>query len=681
MKRIFGLIAALFLPFFVVGAQPPKSTDLIEGGLFQRRDLSIEGSRIVINPYDFDKNPDEMTPVLYSNASSLPLNIAYLSTNNKDKGNRFGREVKSLLVLLTETAGGYSEALTYQTQWMPHALPFSAIYPQDIHVEGADYFYDENTLVRSARFQSNTRVVLAGKIPGKVDYQKSRLVIEHPDFKYAVASNTSFERIAYYGSYEDLKAKRNRLKNWTNAKWWAVEMGSIPHMVCSISFALPEESTGKVISHTLLPLKKENAREAYDKQEKYWDTFLSRVPQPIDFSLRTVHAKGVRAEQVRATYYKAWVFLAQSVLCPDPAVYPYYQFTAGKPSLWDHGHKSSPFSAAWESFVGMQLYGYINPDISWSALKGMLSLVDENGMLGGESLPSKKAETAWILYQLTGDTESLEEIYPALSRYLNWRIKNPRWIYLGMTPENEKDIEFAVAGLIDIECMIRIAHVLGRGTDVDDWNNKYKCLFSQCLDWFWENPQTLPVQHLNQFEGRDTFPIQITTGLYLSGLSGDYYESMLGLFYKYYDPEQPFAGFDAAKYPDMNYTVYGLIEKNKIVLARNLLEANIRDIILANSVFAETYRFGKPSGVRPSIFGMASIIDFVLLKNNYFYQKGEPHIVNLFDGVSGVDGLCIRNKNLNIRHEKGEDMIVVSGSLVNGTKTIQVREQEIKTIY
>ena len=680
MKKNFSLIIALFFPFLVVGAQPPKSTDLMEEGGLQRRDLSIEGSRIVINPYDFDKNPDEITPVVYSNASSLPLNVAYLSTNNSDKGNRFGREVKKLLLLLTDTGEGYSEALTYQTQWMPHALPFSATYPQNVYVEGTDFFYDENTLVRSVRFRSNTRIVLAGSIPGKVDYHKSYLTIEHPDFKYAIASNGLFKGITYYGSYDDLKAKKNRVKDATKAKWWAIEMTTVPDMVWSISFALPEESSGKMLTRVLAPLKKEKALDAYKKQEKYWDTYLSRVPQPVDFSLRSIDAKGVTPEQVKATYYKAWVFLARSVLCPDPAVYPYYQLVAGKPSLWDHGHKSSPFSAAWESFVGMQLYGYINPSISWSALKGMLSLVDDEGMLGGESLPSKKAETAWILYQLTGDVRSLEEVYPALSRYLDWRIKNPRWIYLGMTPENEKDIEFVVAGLIDIKCMVQIADVLGKKVDAGDWENKYQSLFSQCLNWFWDSPQALPVQHLNQFKGRDTFPVQITTGLYLDELSDDYYESMLGLFYKYYDTELPFAGFDAAKYPDMNYTVYGLIEKNKVTLARNLLEANIRDIVLTNSVFAETYRNGKPSGVRPSIFGMASIIDFVLLKNNYFYQKGEPHVVNLFNTTSGVDGLCIRGKKLNVHHNNGET-VIVTGDLLNETKEIDVQENEIRTIY
>ena len=61
-------------------------------------------------------------------------------------------------------------------------------------------------------------LVLAGSIPGKVDYHNSYLTIEHPDFKYAIASNGLFKGITYYGSYDDLKAKKNRVKDATKAK-------------------------------------------------------------------------------------------------------------------------------------------------------------------------------------------------------------------------------------------------------------------------------------------------------------------------------------------------------------------------------------------------------------------------------------------------------------------------------
>ena len=47
-------------------------------------------------------------------------------------------------------------------------------------------------------------LVLAGSIPGKVDYHNSYLTIEHPDFKYAIASNGLFKGITYYGSYDDM---------------------------------------------------------------------------------------------------------------------------------------------------------------------------------------------------------------------------------------------------------------------------------------------------------------------------------------------------------------------------------------------------------------------------------------------------------------------------------------------
>ena len=67
-------------------------------------------------------------------------------------------------------------------------------------------------------------------------------------------------------------------------------------------------------------------------------------------------------------------------------------------------------------------------------------------------------------------------------------------------------------------------------------------------------------------------------------------------------------------------------------------------------------------------------------ENNYFYQKGEPHVVNLFNTTSGVDGLCIRGKKLNVHHNNGET-VIVTGDLLNETKEIDVQENEIRTIY
>ena len=681
LKRSFVVLFFIMLKLNAIGANPiPKSIDLLEEGKSQRRDLSIIGSRIVINPYHFDVPAQEITPADYSNKPTLPLNVGYMSTKNAFTGDRFGREVKELLLFMEKTPSGNKEASSYKTMWSPHALFFSGSYENDLQINGKDFFYDGNTLIRTISFNKKADFVIAGQIPGKLSVQKGSIIIEHPNFNYSIQINKKFGKINYYRNEEDLKLRSNPLATQEGATYWAVDINKEKDITMSISFALKNVDFNTLISNASIPLKGNNVSKAFNSTEEEWNKYLANLPHPKDFKIHTIDNKGVTAEEIRSTYYKAWIFLAQSVLVPDPEYYPFYQIVAGKPSLWDHAHANAPFSAAWESFVAMQLYGYIDPEVAWSSLKGMLSLVDDTGLLGGESLPSKKAETAWVLYQLSDDKSSLQEVYPALTRYLDWRISQPRWIYKDLTPENEKDAEFVVEALTDIKYMSGIATALGLKEDAANWKKKYNELYKNYLNWFWKTPQTLPVQHINQFKDRETHEIQITTGLFVEELSGDYYDSMLGLFYKYYDPDKPFAGFTAAKYPDVSYTVYGLIEKNKTELACGLLEANIRDIVLSN-VFAETYlikeKVGVPAGVRPSIFGMASIIDFILLKNNYFYGRGIPSVVNLFDEASGVDNIKIKNKILSVSHPIKSDKIHISGTFIQGDKSISVAKEKI----
>ncbi|MDL2256060.1 hypothetical protein LJC44_03650 [Parabacteroides sp. OttesenSCG-928-G06] len=684
LKKCFILLfVILFHLDGIATISVPKSIDLREDGPLQRRDLSTIGSRIIINPYDFNTRAEENSPANYSNKPTLPLNIAYLSTINTFKGNQYGRQIQDLLFLMEKTPAGNQEAVSYTTSWSPHALFFTGKYDSALEIKGKDFFYDDKTLLRTIDFNKKADYTIAGVIPGKLRVDKHTILIEHPNFNYAIQFNKKPADISYYANEEDLKSGLNTLSSAEGAAFWAATIRQAEHITLSVSCALKEVPFPTLRTAAVKALVGNNPAKSLKAREAEWDIFLANLPHPHDFTLHTIDSKGVTSEQVRLMYYKAWVFLAQSVLTPDPEHYPYFQIVTGKPSLWDQAHENSPFSAAWESFVGMQLYGYIDPQISWSALKGMLSLVDESGMLGGESLPSKKAETAWILYQLSEDKNALREVYPALTRYLNWRITQPRWIYRNQTPENEKDAEFVVEALTDIKYMSSIATALGLDADAGIWKNKYEQLYRDYLGWFWKTPQSLPVQHVNQYKKRDTNVIQITTGLFVEELSGDYYDSMLGLFYKHYDTDKPFAGFTAAKYPDVSYTVYGLIEKNKTELACGLLEANIRDIIISN-VFAETYlikdSIGVPSGVRPSIFGMASIIDFVLLKNNYFYARGIPSAVNLFENASGVENLLVNNKRLNIIHLHGGNQLKLSGTYMPWEQSVTVLQSEITPI-
>ena len=123
-----------------------------------------------------------------------------------------------------------------------------------------------------------------------------------------------------------------------------------------------------------------------------------------------------------------------------------------------------------------------------------------------------------------------------------------------MTPENEKDAEFVVSAIKDVEYMILLAKELGLEEDAEEWRIKKESFVEQYKQWFWSTPQDLPCQHINLYKGRETHPIQITTGLYVKEIDMDYYESLLGLFYKHYDTNQSFAGFKAPKYPDVDFT-------------------------------------------------------------------------------------------------------------------------------
>jgi hypothetical protein len=119
------------------------------------------------------------------------------------------------------------------------------------------------------------------------------------------------------------------------------------------------------------------------------------------------------------------------------------------------------------------------------------------------------------------------------------------------------------------------------------------------------------------------------------------------------------------KYPDISYTVYGLTRKGYLEEAAALIECNIRDIIRANCVFAEQYTIGDtpyPDGVRPSLFGMAGIIDFVMLKNGFDYDKGLPYTVRLFEGDCCIRNIPIRGRKLNISISGKTGKVKASGS-------------------
>lgn len=628
IKIISGTIA--FFCISTLCAQIPTADALRETDSLQRRDLSMLGSRIIINPLNFNTDSKEVTALSYNADTDniLPLNVGYLTIDNNPAGNRFGRVFNNLLKIHKPAKNGSDtiRCLSVNTEWLPYALPFNATYSDGTKLSGYDFLYDENTIARVLNFTQKEKFVVSGALKNEVKTEKQNdvLIVRSKTCKYAVA----FHSVS--------KGTINR--SLTDGKQWSAEISGTNKAIVTVTFALLEESDETLLARVRAV---KNIDKAYAARIDYYNDFLkNRIPHPLNFAINHIDKKGVTTDDIRLTYYKAWVFLDQNILPPEGNRFPYYQMVTGKPSLWDEGHPLAPFSATWESFIGMQLYAFVNPEVSWSCLKGLMSLVDADGMLGGESLPSRKAHTAWLLYKLTGDKQSLGEIYSATERYLKWRMRNPRWIYGSHDFKDEKDIEFAVSVCVDMGYMIDIAKALDMPDAAKEWESERTGYIEQCRKWFWTSPQEIPTSHPNS-RPRQGNPIMITTAMILPEIKGDYFEGLLGKFYTYYDTGKAFGNFSAPKYPDMDFTIYGLLQNGKNTLARNMLECNLRDVVRAQRVFAEVYSgldIPYPSGVRPSIFGAATIIDFSLLKNGYMYREAKQSSVNLYpDEETGVD--------------------------------------------
>lgn len=649
-KSLFWMLCSAFAVLSANGQTIPRSADLKETGELQRRDLSMPMSRLVLNFFDF-KSPKTLYE--YSTRESMPLNIAYLSTEKNTPGKqaitRFSRTVTDLLTMHKSARGldalmadpATGTARDFTTAWMPHCLPFEARY-EDGAVEGVDFIYDPQTVVRQLDFEGNTENYLfSGTANGEVEFRDNLILVENNNLRYAIGFSVSVRDFTIRSGKWYLALAGERLSN--------------KGLTISVAFADKSESQSTLIERALAPIKRGDIAKVLRKNEKYWDDFLARVPHPHNFELTSVNTFGVTAEQIRLAYYKAWVFTAQNVLCEDPERYPYPQICTGKSSLWDEGEIRAPFSAAWESFLGIQMYAYIDPDLSWKAFKGLMSLVDEEGMLGGESLPSRKAQTALILYELTGDKESLREVCPALQRYLDWRLKITHWVYGNIQPSTDyKDAEFVFSALCDIQYLLKIFDILEMPAAAQVWQAKFDELSKNGLKWFWETPQTLPIQNYwiksNRREDRNT--IWITTCLHVKDyIKGDYLTSTMKKFDLEYDPDLSFGNFDMPKYPDMSYSVYGLIEHGFTQRAVGVMEASLRDIVRAHTRFAEQYTKEdlRPDGVYPSLFGSSMIIDFVLMLNGYLFGDGAPKGLLLPGRTGGVSDLKIQGKSYEIR--------------------------------
>src|SRR5690606_21404250 len=96
-------------------------------------------------------------------------------------------------------------ANAYDTQWEPHQLSFQGDYADGTCIDGFDFFYDNETLVRNFRVTKHGEnpIVTSGKYNGRLTkIDRSTLLIQSEHYNYVVSFALPLEgKITFYQDY------------------------------------------------------------------------------------------------------------------------------------------------------------------------------------------------------------------------------------------------------------------------------------------------------------------------------------------------------------------------------------------------------------------------------------------------------------------------------------------------
>ena len=550
----------------------------------------------------------------------MDLKVFAIGTNSQVK-------FESIEVEMRTEDPDKGRASSVESAWYPYQLAFETEYKEHgASLSGMDYFYDENTIIRKMNLGIPDGQTLTARFQGspyaemwEYDPETGMLIFEADEYAYALC----FVRATGDG-YETLPIDHS-VVSWQWRCDASLSVGE-NELLLIAAFATQAEGVETARTRALAPVETGDIEARYATRKADWDDYLASVPAPMEFGIDGVDSKGVTPDDHRRAYYAAWTFVIQNVLPPMPENNYYYpQSPTGKPSLWAHGASKAQASAAWESFFGQQFLAYIYPDTAWEAFMGIMMQVDEDGWLDGEVLPSRKAQTAWILYSMSGDRDRLEQVYPPISRYLRWREKNPRWIFKDHDDPNQRDTNFVDSLLLDLGYAIKIAEELDE--DPTEWRDMTERVTQNYVEWFFPGNGAFPHQiyDVETGERHTGHPTWVCSGLYLHNLPDEEDEALLGLFYHLYDREADLAGLDFCKYPVASMTAYGLLERGLEEEAEGFIQSTLRDIIRVTR-FSENYSVDplRSWGVEDSLFGVGIAIDFTLMLNGMRIDRGVP---------------------------------------------------------
>ncbi|MBN1490671.1 MAG: hypothetical protein JXA69_12200 [Phycisphaerae bacterium] len=526
---------------------------------------------------------------------------------------------------------------TYATRWYPHKLGFEArVDAAGAIVHGEDFFHDLHTLVRWIEIERTTATgapapafELFGITPGqthRIEGKTPMLLFDCGEFFYAVAIGRS----ANVAGSAMPAPHEPEMNNWTWRTRIPLIDGPTDRLAIAVGFATKTEGRAVALERAAAALDAPGPAQRLAARKAEWDHWLAHVPAPMRFGIQSVDAMGITPEQHRRFYYAAWAFVIQNVLPTMPENdFDYPQTPAGKPSLWNYGASRAKASAAWESFLAQQLLVYVLPDVAWDAFEGIMMQVDADGWLNGECLPSRKAQTAWILYAHTQDKDRLARVYPPIRRYLLWREKNPRWIHGAHDYPHEKDASFVDHLLVDLDFAVEIARVLGHDADIALWHARRDVILQNYREWFFpaDGP---PVEYYHVDSGKRSpgYHNWVCSGLHIRDLPADLAQALETLYLSHHDAGKNLAGHPSVKFGTISFVAYGLLEHALTETATELTNALLRDQMRAGE-FSENYHHeANPpiasTGVKPSQFGVSQMIEFTLMNNGVRIDRGRP---------------------------------------------------------
>lgn len=602
------------------------------------------------------------------------------------------------------------------SSWDPTKLGYTATYAGiDGQLTTSDQFSADDTNAYTRQVTNNLASgspVVAGPYNGTTRYddRAHTITVDGPDASYAIALDSSAE-VRFYDSESALRFGRGGTTSpsGTSGYWSAMLTGETSTV--GVGWAIRDAShpaAATAAASAIAAIADGATETAAATWRSFWNDYLARVPMVSDFSIQRVADGGVTPEQTRHFYLQAWVGLEMNVLPATPETgNQFAQLGTGKPSMWMNGTPGTRNVASWDSLLGMQQLVYSDPENAWASFQGMMALVNdkvdpsayEYGELGGESLPSRKAQTAWILYQATGDRDRLESIYNSLKIHLGWERENMRWVLHGHNYLDERDSEFVASLIFDIQYASKIARLLDHDDDATAWDSWVPELTTDYETWFFPttadaNGTTWATVQKTYLDSSRTQPpsadpgeaapyrnelgqwvdpgwsFYTSTALAIDGLKPEFRDKVRARFETDYDEHKQLAGLGkfAIKAPDAQLLVYGLLDsgdQSEVDEAEVVIQSLNRDMTLSG-LFSEVYyatgEIGKPvgaRGVRPSLFGISNLIDNVFLANGVRTSEGDPSFVRLANSTGGVTGLSWLGKRLDV--DIDGDTIVLGG--------------------